>query len=428
MQPAPGAEFLLERLQRAQAIPSADRSPDVAAFVESVALLRRAAQLLPLEAGGTPALPDGPATRRRMLQAMLLRVRADYISPETPVSDLDPDIALAAYDDRYPLRGTTHGPLALALRNYCLVARGRVNDPTVDIALTNMQLLCCATLRPYILCELLDMGSWEMAGGGGQARLALPTLTELLHASACQLIRLHVFAPNLPTELRPGSTQAKLSAGQQAALQAAAALAADNLLRWEPRNPKSHAFAAKARPDNLHLTPGAQLRAAGVAREHGSLVYQVQCAFLAARGCFALAGGALESALQEFEAAQAALRRCKGLLPQGWTVGLQELAAAVTPAAAAGRAWLHAERATNSRRQAAKAAAAEAADASAAALRTSLESLLKEDIAACTSCSHCGCFSVGLRRCARCRGPQYCSVKCQHAAWRDHRPHCKPAA
>ena len=37
----PGAEFLERRLARATAVPPTERSPEVAAFVESVQLLRR---------------------------------------------------------------------------------------------------------------------------------------------------------------------------------------------------------------------------------------------------------------------------------------------------------------------------------------------------------------------------------------------------
>jgi hypothetical protein len=58
---APGAEFLERRLARATAVPPAERSPEVAAFVESVQLLREARELLPLTNAGKPALPVTPA-------------------------------------------------------------------------------------------------------------------------------------------------------------------------------------------------------------------------------------------------------------------------------------------------------------------------------------------------------------------------------
>ena len=69
---APGAEFLQRRLARAAAVPPAERSPEVAAFLESVQLLREARELLPLTSAGRPALPDSRATRSKVRQAGLL--------------------------------------------------------------------------------------------------------------------------------------------------------------------------------------------------------------------------------------------------------------------------------------------------------------------------------------------------------------------
>ena len=67
---APGAAFLRRRLARAQAVPPAERSPEVQAFITSVELGRQACELLPLRQGPggepQPALPLGdPATSRR---------------------------------------------------------------------------------------------------------------------------------------------------------------------------------------------------------------------------------------------------------------------------------------------------------------------------------------------------------------------------
>jgi hypothetical protein len=62
----PGAEFLERRLARATTVPRAERNPEVAAFVEAMQLLREARELLPLNADGSPALPNTPATRRKV--------------------------------------------------------------------------------------------------------------------------------------------------------------------------------------------------------------------------------------------------------------------------------------------------------------------------------------------------------------------------
>ena len=65
---APGTEFLERSLARATAVPPAERSRDVAAFVDSMQLIREVVQLLPLAAGteNEPALPDTPATLRKV--------------------------------------------------------------------------------------------------------------------------------------------------------------------------------------------------------------------------------------------------------------------------------------------------------------------------------------------------------------------------
>lgn len=54
--PQPGAEYFAARLRRATAVPLAERSPEVAAFVESVQLCSEICELLPLAPSGRPAL------------------------------------------------------------------------------------------------------------------------------------------------------------------------------------------------------------------------------------------------------------------------------------------------------------------------------------------------------------------------------------
>ena len=62
----PGAAYLQRRLARAQAVPPAERSPDVQAFITSVELGERICELQPLTRGGPAALPlRNPATARK---------------------------------------------------------------------------------------------------------------------------------------------------------------------------------------------------------------------------------------------------------------------------------------------------------------------------------------------------------------------------
>ena len=83
--PQPGHEFLLVRLQRAQAVPPAQRTPEVAAFIEAMQLDEEACALLPLvrAPGATdvplqPALPADEATAQRVLLAALKFFRIAY--------------------------------------------------------------------------------------------------------------------------------------------------------------------------------------------------------------------------------------------------------------------------------------------------------------------------------------------------------------
>ena len=46
-------------------------------------------------------------------------------------------------------------------------------------------------------------------------------------------------------------------------------------------------------------------------------------------------------------------------------------------------------------------------------------------------CKHCGnpaYVGTGLKTCRRCKSMRYCSVDCQRAHWRVHKPDCKEPA
>jgi hypothetical protein len=62
----PGAEFLKRRLARATAVPPAERTANVAAFVESMQLMLDDPELLPLNSEGTAALPDTADRRSKV--------------------------------------------------------------------------------------------------------------------------------------------------------------------------------------------------------------------------------------------------------------------------------------------------------------------------------------------------------------------------
>ena len=82
--PVPGAEFLERRLARATAVPPAERTPEVAAFVEAMRLLREARDLLPLTDGGEAALPDTLETRRKVCELTSAWLRLRHSQPAVP--------------------------------------------------------------------------------------------------------------------------------------------------------------------------------------------------------------------------------------------------------------------------------------------------------------------------------------------------------
>ena len=41
------------------------------------------------------------------------------------------------------------------------------------------------------------------------------------------------------------------------------------------------------------------------------------------------------------------------------------------------------------------------------------------------ACDKCGKTGVQLKECSACQNVRYCSLDCQKAAWKHHKPHCK---
>jgi hypothetical protein len=99
---APGAEFLERRLARATAVPPAARSPEVAAFVEAMQLLREACELLPLNADGSPALPNTPANQRK--------VGGRLVGPVVTLCCLLTDHCFALFSSSSPRPPCSHTP------------------------------------------------------------------------------------------------------------------------------------------------------------------------------------------------------------------------------------------------------------------------------------------------------------------------------
>ncbi|KAL4434446.1 hypothetical protein ABPG75_000887 [Micractinium tetrahymenae] len=313
----PGADFLLQRLQRAQAVPLEERGADMAAFIESAALLH---------------LTD---------------------------------------------------------------------------ALIAMRLLSNPVTRAAIICQLLELGR-EDEPGDEEQRLALPTLTQLLHNAANNVNDMASTFLVIAHKLPP---MAELSSSQNAELREAAVLAAQNLLRWEPQNPESHGLAARMRSlthpnESLHAIAEVHLGIATLAQEQRCCTWQVDDAVNAVNHAAGpgVSATTKAAAAAAFEDAQAEARGCKGLLPKLWTESLMELCSASAPVAAAMLDQLQAVRAGGTLHSASHAVL----DALVATQRIQSQQLAPGLAAALHECANCGRIAVRLRRCAGCKGPQYC--------------------
>lgn len=100
----PGGEHLQRRLDRATAVPPAQRPDDVAAFVESCQLMKEAVQLLPFESTGPGGFQHGlqgmmASNRRQVLLGFVRAARADAIcAPLHPPTKPEAGRHLVVYD------------------------------------------------------------------------------------------------------------------------------------------------------------------------------------------------------------------------------------------------------------------------------------------------------------------------------------------
>lgn len=94
----PGADFLRVRLERCEALPAAQRAPEVTAFIQGSRLHAQICEELPLTSDGAPALPaNSPRSVQLLLLSMLRMARVDYLCPVTLSSAVDPLAHIRAY-------------------------------------------------------------------------------------------------------------------------------------------------------------------------------------------------------------------------------------------------------------------------------------------------------------------------------------------
>jgi len=440
-QVAPGAEFLLRRLARAEALSPAERTPDVAAFVDSVRLLRQVCQLLPLTASGEAALPlHSPATQRQLQLALANFAQACYLSPGRPVCELNQSRHLVVYCRGYVLgtlncAGDAAGsssadpkPMAYApelgqvLLSHAWVAAageewGRAAVlHALQLGKQALTMLEGEQARRQISSQLEEVGEWETAEqlrlqaqvqAQAQARPQAFTLAQLHHATSCAVVQLAMNASC--TDIRrmpaghaaglPGSA-AFLAAATRTQLPGAYVKAATHLVcsAVELRTPKS--LTAAASPASLlgERQRGASLylRSFELARQQGSDFYTAfspTLAFMeAAAWPASLSRGTVQAIHTAFKDVQPAIRRCRQVLPQPWVEELESSFQAAQKMQGAAQALLqHAASSPDERRQ---------------AIQRVLASM--PDDTPCT-CAGCGQHSaVGLRRCGACKKVQYC--------------------
>lgn len=122
-------------------------------------------------------------------------------------------------------------------------------------------------------------------------------------------------------------------------------------------------------------------------------------------------------AQQMFDEADAALRRCKCIVPHRWLTKLREEQAMCSPVLATIRHHV--------RRSPARWQAAIARDGLAERMQQAQQALERHE--GTPTCDACGLPSSGLKRCTGCRAARYCSKGCQVAAWPSHKAACKAA-
>lgn len=322
-----GAQFLQRRLQRAQQVPPEQRSPEVAAFVESEALLAEARQLLPLTQHGTAALPFNSSTKEAARQAMLLAARACYISPRDPATWHSTLPHFNAYVAPRPGRQLVN-----------INQREDLLASVLAAAVSTPGSMCCLWL-PW---DLISRAAHRLTDPANQAALRrqLQRLTAILPRSGTSaqpapltLQQLHCLLSaqvvEAASELAAHAEQVSEleQSGRWAGVQEEARRYAALLLQLEPPNPRSYIAAAQAdMVCNTQTSPTAVrlfMRALQLAREQGSDLQLARAGHgaLVAAGLESqlLIGAAeLEAVLAAHEEARAALRRCQRLLPGLW--------------------------------------------------------------------------------------------------------------
>jgi len=472
-QQAPGAEFLLHRLARAEAVPPAERSPEVAAFLEIVHLLREVRHLLPLTSDGQPALPPNtPAAQQQVQLAFLKFARASYLCPvmASPVADVNWSTILAAYlppelQQLLPDEGSTAGTSGSSRKGASCVggssglgdsdtgsgmlapsdegdsppaAQGTAEALPRSLALTcaaemllehegnsvlAMQLgqEAAALLAHPDLQQPLSQQLQQLSEAAGQAEPPLLALPQLQHTVYCTTAQATTGVAKRAGEEGPGDLS-PLSHGQRlhsAQAQAVLGSCAARLASLEPHSLKTRMMVAHdaAAPVTSWESPGRQ-RAVELFLGCSQQAQQQRCDYtVASAGMYALAMVASDvsrtcsaavqgSALAAFQQAEAALRRCKRVLPQPWLaqaeVVLREMQHRQMPQ------QLQLQMQLQLPAQSTEPVFLLPSHVLPPSMRGDDAVDISGQMANASKCAGCGGEAVGLRRCAACHRAFYC--------------------
>ena len=394
-QEAPGAAYLRRRLERATAVPPEQRSPEVAAFVESAQLLREALDLLPLTASGQPSLPTGPTSEHHLLLALCKLARVDYLCPpELGAFDRNPHQHAYIYLEHMKANSFKPSELAWALLNYVIMyLMAGAGDDLGALAVGGDLVEGLGRARAR---QLIDQQLQQLAGSGQQSLLL--TAHQLQYTCCCAVAHIGGRMAQLPGR----------------AAQEAISLSCEAVLRLEPEHPQSWVLVVK----DTGLAQSVQmfLHAVQLAQQQRSDWWVIRAdgvaMSLAATGRAFLSRTTLEATLAAAQQMPAALQRCRGLLPEAWA----EKAKALVQMSSAQAAIVsqHLQRLQQDSTDDAGSSRAAANQATEAAVSQFCQILDTSTEQLGCKCHGCGREAVGLRKCSRCKQAQYCRYAWQH--------------
>ena len=359
----------------------------------------------------------------QMLLAMANLARANYYCPDIPPTlgeSLDHFFAYLR-DIRYWAGNSTELADVLLLYTTAFTAGRRIdamrcfNKPA--------QKLADPAVQRRVQRQLEELASGREQQG--------PLLTVQQLQYVCQ----HHISKHAAASAAAESPTGQLSESSTAVISSARAM-----LELEPDSPRSHfakadALTVASRGQQAKQIVERFIRVSQLGQQQRSdywVVYGAATALhLATRSPHGVGHSTFAAALELFkQAAEPALRRCKRLLPERWTVVLEQQVAtvkALLPGAHKQVRLLEQAGRSGNNSPAAGAAVLASVAAQEAVATEQAASTAEDRWQGRLICDGCGERALGLRRCARCKQTQYCSRECQVAHWQVHKRDCHPA-